>query len=187
MFPGAHPMRRVLTRLIVTDANGDKTGIRQGQRYVRIQGRDQPAGGSRGNTIKPGFETVDVKYDKHGDVVIQGYTPDFNGKKHVSSQYMDQTKVDWVSPDGTVSNSAPVCTDIDPDTGDCIGSWVIKGTTTVKKIYRYRRLRLTTSPVSTVVRQASVQPDGTHVVRPGFDSNIAAITVSSRTKWSSTP
>ena len=173
MFPGAHPMRRVLTRLIVTDANGDRLVYRHAKGASEFNDVTNQLAVLEGNTIMPGFETVDVKYNKHADVVIQGYTPDFTGQKHVSSQYMDQTKVDWVSPDATVSNSAPQCTDIHPDTGDCIGSWVIKGTTTVKKI---SDIDAATDHFTRIYGRETGKraADSTHVVRPGFDSNIAA-------------
>ena len=123
--------------------------------------------------IKDGFEEVDVKYNKHADVVIQGYTPDLNGKKHVSSQEMDQTKVDWVSPDGTVKDSSPVCTTGEFDSDGCTGPWAMKGKTTVKKITDIEgdADHFTRIYGRETGKRAS---DGRHVVRPGFDSNIAS-------------
>jgi hypothetical protein len=171
MFPGAHPMRRVLTRLIVTDAEGNKLSYRHAKGTSKFKSITNQVAVLAGNTIKPGFETVDVEYDKHADVVIQGYTPDFKGWKHVNSQYMDQAKVDWVSPDATVKESAPVCLMTDPDTGDC-KSWGIKGQAQVSKI-----TDIDGSPdhfTRVYGRETGKRaPDGTHVVRPGFDSNIA--------------
>ena len=87
---------------------------------------------------------------------------------------MDPDTRDWVSPDATVKNSAPVCTQTDPDTGECTGSWVIKGQAQVSKI--------TDDIVGSADKFTRIYgretgkraPDGTHVVRPGFDSNIAA-------------
>jgi hypothetical protein len=174
MFPGAHPMRRVLTRIVVTDANGDKLSFKKAKAQSEFKDVTNQLALLDYNVIKEGFETVDVEYNKHADVVIQGYTPDFTGQKHVSSQFMDQTSVDWVSPDGTVINSTPQCTNTDPDTGECIGnSWVIKGTTTVKKVTDID------GPADHFTRiygreTGQRAPDGTHVVRPGFDSNIAS-------------
>jgi hypothetical protein len=172
MFPGAHPMRRVLTRLVVTDADGNMLSYRHAKGSSKFKSITNQVAVLEGNSIKPGFETVDVEYNKHADVVIQGYTPDFKGWKHVSSQYMDPADIDWVSPDATVKNSAPVCTETDPDSGACIGSWVIKGQANVSKItdvegtaYNFTRI---------YGRETGKRaPDGTHVVRPGFDSNIA--------------
>jgi hypothetical protein len=173
MFPGAHPMRRVLTRIVVTDANGNKLSFKKAKGKSKFKTITNEVAVLAGNTIKPGFETVKVKYDKNSDVVIQGYGPDLSSRKPeaVSSQYMDQTKVDWVSPDATVTSSAPVCLVTDPDTGDCT-SWGIKGQAQVSKITdidgradHFTRIY----GRETGKRMA----DGTHVVRPGFDSNIA--------------
>jgi hypothetical protein len=172
MFPGAHPMRRVLTRLIVTDANGNRLSFRHAKGMSEFNDVTNQVAVLEGNSIKAGFETVDVKYDRQGDVVIQGYTPDFKGWKHVSSQYMDQTKVDWVSPDATVSNSAPVCLVTDQNTGNC-KSWGIKGQAQVSKITDIEGEpdHFTRIYGRETGKRAA---DGTHVVRPGFDSNIAA-------------
>ncbi len=171
MFPGAHPMRRVLTRLIVTDAKGNDLSFRQAKGASEFNDVTNQVAVLKDNEIMPGFDTVDVEYNKHADVVIQGYTPDFKGWKHVSSQYMDTSKVDWVSPDGTVKNSAPVCLVTDPDTGDC-AKWGIKGKAQVSKItdIEGKPARFTRIYGRETGRYA---PDGMHVVRPGFDSNIA--------------
>jgi hypothetical protein len=173
MFPGAHPMRRVLTRLIVTDANGERVPFRQAKGESEFNDITNQVAFLDGNVIKEGFGAVDVEYNKHADVVIQGYTPDFIGKKHVKSQFMDDATLSWVSPDGTVSNSAPVCKNEDPATGDCIGkAWVIEGTTTVKKITDTDETDHFTRIYGRETGKRT--PDGTHVVRPGFDSNIAS-------------
>lgn len=174
MFPGAHPMRRVLTRIVVTDANGDKVPFAKAKGKSKFKSVTNQVAFLKDHVIKEGFETVDVKYNKHADVVIQGYTPDLTGQKHVSSQFMDQTSVDWVSPDGTVINSAPHCTNVDAGTGDCIGnSWVIKGTTTVKKV---TDIDGSADHFTRIYGRETGKraPDATHVVRPGFDSNIAS-------------
>ena len=172
MFPGAHPMRRVLTRLIVTDAEGKALPFRQAKGASEFNDVTNQVAVLEDNEIMPGFDTVDVEYNKHADVVIQGYTPDFKGWKHVSSQYMDTSKVDWVSPDGTVTDSAPVCLVTDPESGDCT-KWGIKGKAQVSKItdIEGEPVHFTRIYGRETGKRA---PDGTHVVRPGFDSNIAA-------------
>jgi len=173
MFPGAHPMRRVLTRLIVTDAEGNKLSYRHAKGTSKFKSITNQVAVLTDNTIKQGFETVDVEYDKHADVVIQGYTPDFKGWKHVNSQYMDLAKVDWVSPDATVKESAPVCLKTDPDNPDECLSWGIKGKAQVSKI---TDIDGTADHFTRIYGRETGKraPDGSHVVRPGFDSNIAA-------------
>jgi hypothetical protein len=167
MFPGAHPMRRVLTRIVVTDANGDKVPFSHAKGKSKFGNITNQLAKLEGNVIKPGYETVQVKYDKNSDVVIQGYTPDLDSKKgeQVSSQYMDQTLVDWVSPDATVTGSAPVQTSS--------GVWVVKGQTTVKKI---TDIDGSADHFTRIYGRETGKrdPGGTHVVRPGFDSNIAS-------------
>jgi hypothetical protein len=167
MFPGAHPMRRVLTRIVVTDANGDKVPFATAKGKSRFKSVTNQVAVLEGNTIKPGFEEVKVKYNKHSDVVIQGYTEDLNGKKGepVSSQFMDQTLVDWVSPDATVTGSSAVET--------APGVWAIKGETTVKKI---TDIDGSADHFTRIYGRETGKraPDATHVVRPGFDSNIAS-------------
>ncbi|MGB5439586.1 MAG: hypothetical protein WBN90_08055, partial [Gammaproteobacteria bacterium] len=169
MFPGAHPIRRVLTRLIVTDDDGNRVPFKQAKGQSRYKDITNQLALLEGNVIKEGYDTVDVAYDKHANVVIQGYTPDFKGKKHVKSQYMDGTVVDWVSPDGTVTDSEPVCTAYDQ--GECT-NWAIKGMTTVKKITETDDADMFTRIYGRETGKRA--PDGTHVVRPGFDSNIAS-------------
>ena len=169
MFPGAHPIRRVLTRLIVTDDDGNRVPFRQAKGQSRYKDITNQLALLEGNVIKEGFDTVDVAYNKQADVVIQGYTPDFKGKKHVKSQYMDGTEVSWVSPDGTVTDSEPVCTAYDQ--GECT-NWAIKGMTTVKKITETDDADMFTRIYGRETGKRA--PDGTHVVRPGFDSNIAS-------------
>jgi hypothetical protein len=123
-----------------------------------------------GNKIKPGFKKVDVKYDEDRNIVIQGYTPDLDEHgEPVTSQIMDTSSVPWASPDGTVTGGAPTQV-LDPKTGELI--WVIKGTTTVKKIVEDTNRNYFTRIYGRETGKRD--PYGTHVVRPGFDSNIAA-------------
>jgi len=111
----------------------------------------------------PGYESVKVEYNASRNLVMQGQTPNLD-EESVMSQEMDNTIVDWVSPDATVENSSAVQ---NPD-----GSWSVKGSTTVKKIVDI------SGPVDHFTRiygreTGKRMSDGTHVVRPGFDSNIA--------------
>jgi len=167
MFPGAHPMRRVLTRVVVTDANGDKLSFKKAKGKSKFKTVTNQLAVLEGNTIKPGFKNVKVKYDKDSDVVIQGYGPDLSSKKPepVNSQFMDQTLFDWVSPDATVTGSTAVET--------ATGVWAIKGVTTAKKI---TDIEGTADHFTRIYGRETGKraPDGSHVVRPGFDSNIAS-------------
>jgi len=184
MFPGAHPMRRVLTRIVVTDANGDKLPLTSAIGMSTFQGVTNDVAVLTGNIIKDGFDKVDVMYDKNSDVVIQGYTPDLGKQgedsgeqgERVSSQNMDQTLFDWVSPDATVTGSGANYV-ADCGSGDSNGDgvddcWAIKGVTTAKKI---TDIEGTPDHFTRIYGRETGKraPDGAHVVRPGFDSNIA--------------
>jgi len=165
MFPGAHPMRRVATRVVVTDADGNKLAFKKAKGKSKFKDVTNQLAVLDGNTIKAGFDEVRVDYNKNRDIVIQGYTPDLVNKgEYVSSQKMDQTLYDWVSPDATVTGSAPVET--------APGVWAIKGQTTTKKIVDIEGAvdHFTRIYGRETGKRAG---DGTHVVRPGFDSNIA--------------
>ena len=108
-FPGAHPMRRVLTRVVVTDPDGNKLP------YIKATGRSKfrtirnQLAVLEGDEIMPGYQTVKVKYDDDREIVTQGQTPNLDDDgETVSSQMMDQALMAWSSPDGTVINSEPV-------------------------------------------------------------------------------
>jgi len=165
MFPGAHPMRRVLTRTVVTDANGNKLSFKKAKGKSKFKNVTNQLAVLEGNTILEGHEEVKVKYNKDRNIVIQGYTPDLSSKKEpVNSQFMDGTLVDWVSPDATVTGSTAVETSP--------GVWAVKGVTTVKKI---TDIEGTADHFTRIYGRETGKrmADGTHVVRPGFDSNIA--------------
>ena len=165
MFPGAHPMRRVLTRVVVTDVDGNKLPFKEAKGKSVFGDITNQVAVLTGDAIKEGFESVEVKYAEGSDVVIQGYKPDLSSNEEfVNSQFMDQTLFDWASPDATVTGSSAVETSP--------GVWAVKGETTAKLITdidgaadHFTRI---------YGRETGKRaPDGSHVVRPGFDSNIA--------------
>jgi hypothetical protein len=167
MFPGAHPMRRVMTRVVVTDADDKKLSVQSATGDSDYKTITNELATLSGNEIKSGYEAVKVEYDEGRNIVIQGYTPDLN-EESVFSQIMDQTLVDWVSPDATVESSSAVKTES--------GAWVIEGETTVKKIIDVTDEVDHFSRIygrETGKRKKGGEYNGTHVVRPGFDSNIA--------------
>ena len=171
MFPGAHPIRRVLTRVVVTDANGNMIPFQSATGKSKYKSIKNKVAVLDGNKIKPGFKKVDVKYDENRNIVIQGYTPDLDEYgEPVTSQIMDQSSVPWASPDGTVTGGTPTKVPDPKNPGEYI--WVIKGNTTVKKIVEDTNRNYFTRIYGRETGKRD--PYGTHVVRPGFDSNIAA-------------
>ena len=167
MFPGAHPMRRVLTRVVVTDANGNKIPFESASGDSSFKSVSNKLAVLEGDEIMPGFKAVRVKYDSDRNLVFQGQTPNLDDDV-VMSQMMAGDLIDWVSPDATVVD----CPDVPKGPVETSNGWVIKGCTTVKKITDIA------GPVDHFTRVYGREtgkraPDGTHVVRPGFDSNIA--------------
>ena len=166
MFPGAHPMRRVLTRVVVTDDTGKKLSFKEAKGKSKFEDITNQVATLEYSEIKDGFEEVEVKYDEARNIVIQGYKPDLAAdEEYVNSQFMDNDSVfDWVSPDATVKNSTAVQT--------TSGAWVIKGTTTSKLI---TDIEGTADHFTRIYGRETGKraPDKSHVVRPGFDSNIA--------------
>ncbi len=165
MFPGAHPMRRALTRVVVTDADGNKLSFKKAKGKSKFKNITNQLAVLSGNEILEGHEEVRVDYNKDRNIQIQGYTPDLSSRGEVvNSQYMDATRVDWISPDATVTDS--VATETAP------GVWGVKGLTTVKKI---KELEGSVDHFTRIYGRETGKrnAEGTHVVRPGFDSNIA--------------
>jgi hypothetical protein len=164
MFPGAHPMRRALTRVVVFDAEGNKLPFKEAKGKSKFEDITNQVAVLPGNVIMEDFNEVEVKYDEDREIIIQGYKPDLAAdEEYVSSQAMDQTKFDWVSPDATVKGSKAV------QTGS--GAWVIKGKTTSKLITDIEDKDHFTRIYGRETGKRA--PDKSHVVRPGFDSNIA--------------
>lgn len=164
MFPGAHPMRRVLTRVVVSDADGNKLPFLSATGRSKFRTIRNQLAVLEGDEIMPGYQTVKVKYDDDREIVTQGQTPNLDDDgETVSSQMMDPALMAWSSPDGTVINSEPVQNED--------GSWSILGETTVKKIID---TEATDHFTRIYGRETGKRKDGVHVIRPGFDSNIAA-------------
>ena len=173
MFPGAHPMRRVLTRLVVTDADGNKLPFESAVGKSRFRSVKNKVAVLDGNKIMPGYKKVDIKYNKHRDIVIQGQTANLARRgEPVNSQFMDTSEVSWTSPDATVFDCAdPTKTNRAPPS-DVAGVWKFAGCTTVKKI---TDIAGAANHFTRIYGRETgkLNPAGIHVVRPGFDSIIA--------------
>ncbi len=166
MFPGAHPMRRVLTRVIVTDANGIKipftssTGI---STFTDVVNSVQPLKGKKLHSSAIEGGKVRVDYNPNRVIAFPAKNVDLNGTT-VHSQKFSGTKVKVIAPDdtvkkqivengkivGVVSNSAIV------HASDSSNFTRIYGHETGKKLDA----------------DGKVSASGTFVVRPGFDSNM---------------
>jgi hypothetical protein len=167
-------MRRVATRVVVFDVNGNKLPFKKAKGKSKFKSVTNQVATLEFSEIKAGFDEVKVKYDDDRNIVIQGYKPDLSEDgEPVNSQFMDNDSVfNWVSPDATVKNSTAV--------QNTSGAWVIQGTTTSKLITDIEGTAdHFTRYYGRETGKRYKDPDdpennGKHVVRPGFDSNIAS-------------
>ena len=166
MFPGAHPMRRVLMRVVVTDANGSIIPFASATGDSDFKTITNELATLEGDAILDGFDTVKVEYDPSRNLVMQGQTPHLD-EEPVVSQMMDNVLVEWTSPDGTVVD----CPDYAKGPYPTATGWAVKGCTTVKKIIDTNDNKYFTRIYG---RETGKRKAGTHVIRPGFDSNIVA-------------
>lgn len=167
MFPGAHPMRRVLTRVVITDENGSvvpfngtATGLSS---YASIV-NTVVSGNASDRVDETGDATVTVVDDGASAAIdFPGRTPDLNGST-VGSQKFDGTAYVITAPDGTVKNQS-------------VQNGVIKGTVKNAAIvsdesgsYFTRVYGHETGKMYDV--DGNVSTPSVFIVRPGFDSNM---------------
>ena len=173
MFPGAHPMRRFLTRVTVTNAAGDLmpiTSARGKSEFDHVT-NDVVSGNSAHVIRFASDETVNVDYEITRSITYQGKTPDLNVNfEPVNSQKFSGEKFDIIGSDiGTIKEQY---------TEDS----VIRGTVTNAEIVTDTNVsnftRIYGRETGKYYNISSGKPakgpgDGiVYIVRPGFDSNI---------------
>jgi hypothetical protein len=157
MFPGAHPMRRVLTRVIVTDGNGSPlpvdtaTGI---STFADITNTVTPLSGKTLDESQPA--TVTVVDAGNAGLDFPGKVVDLTGAA-VSSQKFDGQTVTVVAPDATVKSQV-----VNLD-GAIEGS--VKNAAIVDSADANNFTRI-------YGHETGKKYGGVFVVRPGFDSNM---------------
>ena len=166
MFPGAHPMRRVLTRVIVTDASGAKVAVASStgnSTFADIVNSVQPLQGKTLHSSAIDGGEVTVEYNENRVIDFPAKTADLNGTA-IDSQKFSGAKVVVQAPDGTVKNQSilngkvvgTVTNAAIVDSNDSSNFTRIYGHETGKKLDE----------------NGSLSASGTFVVRPGFDSNM---------------
>ena len=166
MFPGAHPMRRTLTRVIVTDANGvmapyevTSTGA---STFDTIVNTVTPLSGKTLDASQP--TTVTLTDGGNAGLDFTGKAADLSGAA-VGGQKFDGQSVVVIAPDGTVKSQEIV-------------NGAIQGTLKNAAIAADSNLstftRIYGHETGKMLNPATGAPDltGTFVVRPGFDSNV---------------
>ncbi len=164
MFPGAHPMRRVLTRVIVTDDNGTKIDVVSAtgaSDFDDIENAVQPLDGKvlHESTSAP----VVVQENGSAEMTFPGKVPDLNGSA-VPSQKFDMTLVTIPGTDTTLT--AQTVTD-GTTTGKLNNAAIVNSadTTNFTRVYGHETGKK-------YDLDGDVSTPAVFVVRPGFDSNM---------------
>jgi len=156
MFPGAHPMRRVFTRVIVTDANGTKVDLASATGESSFGTITNKIATLTGKTIhSSGDATVTLEDAGSTDLDFPGKIADLDGSTE-SSQKFDGSSVTIFAADGTVKNQEVNGTKIQ---GTVKNAAIVNGSdlSNFTRIYGH---------------ETGKKYNGVFVVRPGFDSNI---------------
>lgn len=166
MFPGAHPMRRVLTRVIVTDANGTKINLQSAtgnSTFGDVVNSVQPLQGKKLHSSAIQGGQVKVDYNPNRVIDFPAKTVDLNGTE-VSSQKFSGAKVMVKAPDGTVENQTIL-------NGHIVGTVTNAAIVDANDSSNFTRIYAHETGKK-VDENGSISASGTFVVRPGFDSNM---------------
>ena len=158
MFPGAHPMRRMATRLIVTDSTGAMVNYSAAignSTFNNIVNTVVPSNADDTiNTTGTGKGSVAVEYENGRQILVSGLQADLDGSA-VQGQEFNTTTVTITGADSTVGSQYTE-------------AGVTKGTVKAAAI-------ISDSDTSTFTRlygrETAKTYSGSYVVRPGFDSN----------------
>ncbi|MDM5263233.1 hypothetical protein PF327_03410 [Sulfurovum sp. XTW-4] len=167
MFPGAHPMRRVLTRLIVTDAEGNRLTPTSTSGISTFTDATNTLATLTGKTLDNSQDpTVTVMENGSANLDFPGKVADLDGSAIASQNFAsyETGKVTISATDGTVKNQT--VTD-GKTTGTVFNAAIVDAsdTTNFTRIYGHetgKKYDLDSDP----------NTDPVFVVRPGFDSNL---------------
>ena len=157
MFPAAHPMRRLLTRVTVTDTNGvehDVTSATGSTDFTDIVNNIVTGNGTDTLNVT-GEASVDVFYDSNRVMTYQGQSTDIDGA--VTSQDFNGSTVVIVGADGTLADQ------FTDSNGKINGT--VKNAAIVESSVASNFTRI-------YGRETGKIYNGAFIVRPGFDSNI---------------
>jgi hypothetical protein len=160
MFPGAHPMRRVLTRVIVTDSSGNEVNTTAATGLSTFAAIDNTTGTLTGKTLHSSAgTTVTVPNSNSANLDFPDKVADLNGSAVVSQDFNGTTVTYMNAPDSTITAQS-----ITAD-GNTTGSLYNAAITTSSDASNFTRI---------YGHETGKIVDGAFVVRPGFDSNVVA-------------
>jgi len=168
MFPGAHPMRRVLTRVIVTDGNGDMIDVVSSDgnsTFTDIVNNVQPLQGKELHSSAVDGGVVPVKNNGSDALTFPGKVADLDGSA-VSGQKFDGTSVTVKAVDATVKSQTVSSSGVTSGTVKNAAIVNDSNASTFTRIYGHE-----TGKRYTVDGSFDTSGAGSFVVRPGFDSN----------------
>ncbi len=166
MFPGAHPMRRVLTRVIVTDINGSRVPFQAAignSTFANVINKVEPLEGKKLHSSAIQGGEVKVDYNPERLIIFPAKSADLNGSS-VKSQKFSGAKVVVISPDDTVKEQEVVDGKI---RGVVTNAAIVDSnvTTDFTRIYGHETGKK-------IDKNGNLSATGTFVVRPGFDANM---------------
>jgi len=163
MFPGAHPMRRVLTRVIVTDSEGNKLSSTHATGVSSFDSVANTVVTLSGKTLhESAYKTVEVNLNGSEDLDFPGKLADLNGSVVYSQNFASAqsgSKVVIPGADATVKNQT------------------VSGGTTSGEVFNAAIVDIADSTKFTRIyghetgKNYTLEGVSTFVVRPGFDSN----------------
>jgi len=170
MFPGAHPMRRLLSRIIVTDSTGaiipfsNATGL---STFSDIENIVQPMAGKvlHENTASTTTDKVPVNDNGSAALTFPGKAPDLNNSV-VQSQKFDGTLVRIPGTDYTLSEQNVI-------EGFTTGTVANSAITTDQNNSFFTRI-YGHETGKRYDLDNNISTPTVFVVRPGFDSNVVA-------------
>ncbi len=166
MFPGAHPMRRVLTRVIVTDSTGTKIDIVSSSGasvFADIENNVQPLQGKA--LHESAFSPVEVQENGSRAMTFPGKIVDFAEGGEVTLGHKFDTRPVTLPATDTLANQS--VSDKGVTTGSATYATIIDSTIKSDFTRIYGR---ETGKKYDLDKNASTPNE--YVVRPGFDSNI---------------
>ena len=167
MFPGAHPMRRVLTRVIVTDGEGNKIATTDAIGNSVFGDIENTIATLSGKTLHSSAEaTVAVNENGSAALHFPGKTADLDGSS-VFSQNFASAETGTVTIPGTDTTVKNQTVSGGKTTGKVFNAAIVKASdrTDFTRIYGHE-----TGKKYDLDNNASTP--GIFVVRPGFDSNM---------------
>jgi hypothetical protein len=170
MFPGAHPMRRVLTRVIVTDANGSMIESASATGNSTFGAITNTIATLTGKTLHDSADSeVTVNLNGSDALDFPGKVDDLDGSAVSSQNFASKesgSKVTIIGADGTVKSQEVVN---GKTQGLVFNSAIVDAAskTNFTRIYGHE-----TGKKYDLDNNAST--DSVFVVRPGFDSNMVA-------------